>query len=320
MTPPSLALLAALAPALVCAAQPATEHRAELSSAGAALVYRVAPTDLTVAQRVRVELSVTAPAGWSVSWPAVGEKLGRATVVDTTDTRDGAAQTRTYTLEPFLPGEDTIPPLSVSVSPRDPQAGAAPVTLTTEPVTLSIRALLAESDADAPVEPQLRDVRDDAGASEGMPGWMIGALAALVPGALGIAYVLATRRRAAPADPASAALARIDAIAAGPAPGSSPQRNAALDDLASAARAFLQSRGVSDAVGAATPDLATRLSSHPVFNAAPARLTELLSAIDAARFDPRSQGVAPPTLAAELGAVLRPALAPPPQPPAGGAA
>lgn len=294
------------------------EYRAELSSGGATLVYRVVPTQLTVAQRVQVQLTVEAPAGWSVSWPAVGEKLGRATVVDTADNREGLKQTRTITLEPYLPGDDTIPALSVSVSPRDPQAGAAPVTLTTMPVPLAIRALIGEGDTQNPFEAELRDARSPEEA-----GWLWKYWNALRPrtrarirnGALfGGVFVVAgvvaliVRRKPEPVDDhAGTALARLDALAAGPAASSHAARDAALDQIGAAARDFLQARGVASAVGASTPELASRL---PASNPGTPRIVELLSGVDSARFDPRNQTQAPGPLAAQLAAVLRSTFAP----------
>jgi hypothetical protein len=285
------------------------DYRAELSNAGVTLVYHVTPTDLTVAQRIRFELAVTAPPGWSVTWPAVSDKLGRATVVDTSDGRDGLKQTRTYTLEPYLPGDDTLPALSVSASPRDPQAGADPVTLTTEPVPLTIRALLPDSDPTDPskLDPRLRDPRDLA-APPRMTPWLIGAGAAAATALIALGFVLASRKRTPPADPAAAALARIEAIAAA-APASTPQRDAALDALALAAREYLQARSVPDALGAATPELVARISRVPAIAPVAPQLTALLARVDAARFDPRHQALAPGALAAELASLLRSTIA-----------
>lgn len=310
-TPPT----PAQAPAVDAATVPPAsgEYRAELSNSDATLTYLVSPTDLVVAQRIRLELTVTAPAGWSVSWPAVGERLGRATVVDTSDRRDGLKQTRIIVLEPYLPGADTIPPLSVSASPRDPQSGAAPVTLTTEPVPLNIHALLADPKAEEMLDAELRPAH---GADDAASGWTpgrIGVAAALgvVSVAAAIGVIAALKRRRAPVDPAFAALARIEAVAGAPAPTSAPHRNRALDELSHAVREFLQARGVENAVGAATPDLAPRIARVPALAPLAGRVGELLGSIDSARFDPRRQGALPGAIASELAGVLRPALTPP---------
>ncbi len=306
MTPLSFVIIPAIV--LAAEAQPSGEYRSELSTGGVSLLYRVIPTDLTVAQRIRVELTVTVPPGWSVSWPAVGEKLGRAAVVETADARDANKHTRTFTLEPYLPGDDTVPALSVSASPRDPQTTAEPVTLTTESVPLTIKALLAETDADKPVDAQFRDARDDSGSKSGTPAWLIGAVGVSAMLATGI--VLASRRRVALPDLSRAALAKVDALAAAKPPATAADRNAALDQTAHAAREFLQARAVRNAIGTATTDLGARITSVPSLAPAAARITELLATIDSARFDPRHEGVAPGTIAAELAAVLRSTLAP----------
>jgi hypothetical protein len=300
MTTTALAVAAIVA----LAAQPAGEYRADRSARDVSLGYSVSPTDLTVAQRIVVTLRVTAPAGWSIAWPAVGEKLGRATVVSTTDARDGLTHTRTITLEPYLPGDDTIPSLSVSVSPRDPQAAASPVTLSTEPVKLTIRALLPDDPAQSLELPQLRGEREPAGSKPVPVAAIIGGAVALL-GAGVAGAVIATRRKPVAVDHAALALAAIDAVAAAPAPTSGAARNAALDELGAAARRFLQARGVAGAVGAATPDLAPMLARVPHVAAVADRLTALLTAIDAARFDPRRASEAPGPLAAQLAAVLR---------------
>lgn len=111
---------------------------------------------ITTAQRLELTLSVTAPFTDHVTLPGLNQDFGEFTLVDhqaTERTLAGKSMfgyRSTYLLEPFLPGEYTLPRLTVY---RQQEHGLA-TPLYTEPQTIMVHSVLG----DQPEKAKLLDI------------------------------------------------------------------------------------------------------------------------------------------------------------------
>lgn len=108
--------------------------------------------EMTTAQVLRLSLRVSAPDGYSVTPPAVGETIGDFAVLarDERPARLEAGRLifeMSYTLEPFLAGAYTIPSLEITYAKL---GGATPSVATTGELTVKVASLLAD---DAKLDP-----------------------------------------------------------------------------------------------------------------------------------------------------------------------
>lgn len=160
-------------------------------------------TQINAAQRIHLVLRASAPDGYALTMPGAGEKLGGFSVVETRDQAPALLAGRVvrevaFTLEPFLPGEYSIPALEVGYQQ---QSSGASGTAKTEPATISVTALVQD---DVKLDPgPIRGVV----APERVGSWaapILGALAGagLISGAGIVAY---RRRRKGPHGPTVAA-------------------------------------------------------------------------------------------------------------------
>jgi len=81
---------------------------------------RLASDAITIADQLTLDLSAVADEGIDVTFPKVQDKLGRFTLAGQTETESAlfsgnrVRHVKTYRLKPFLAGDYTIPPLTVS--------------------------------------------------------------------------------------------------------------------------------------------------------------------------------------------------------------
>ncbi len=148
------ALVAGLLALTACADKAATdvgEHAFDQTIQDGDLTIRThADKDaLTVADRVHLEFTITAPEQFAVELPERPESMGDFTIAQWTFTQRqiGAGGESTQTiharLEPFLPGESVIPSLEVvAVNPAGER-----IVLTTPAIPVTIRSVLAADDA-----------------------------------------------------------------------------------------------------------------------------------------------------------------------------
>ena len=108
-------------------------------SGDASLTVKASKDVITVADRLKLVLELTAPEGEAVAFPTPPEKLGEFTVIGTNDADpvlvEGARilHRRAYELDPFLPGEYEIPSLTVQIG-QDRQIETAPITIQVDSV------------------------------------------------------------------------------------------------------------------------------------------------------------------------------------------
>jgi len=133
----------------------AAAHEQTVESGPVELSVRAAPTELTVADRVRLSLTIEYDEATEIEWPdaaeALGEELALAAEEQSPPTITDEGRTRVrraYVLEPDLPGETTIGAFEIAW-----RAGGGEGTVRTEPVPITIRSLLQEDD-EAEVAPR----------------------------------------------------------------------------------------------------------------------------------------------------------------------
>ncbi len=240
-------------------------------------------TTMNAAQSLRVTLRVTSPAGVRVDLPPADGKLGGFAITSTDDraplaSSNGAdletTRVRTFTLEPFLPGEYTLPTFEVGWT-RD--ASREHGVVRTAPVAVRVVSLLPDGAKDAPPDPGT--IRE-AYAAPARTSTRAVVLAASVAGvALGGAGVWALRRRRRGVDLLDSLEHRVRDLRLAPGPGRSGLD--ACHELAGYVRLALADRVHPSAASLAPGELAQRLGAN---KASVRQGAELLERLDAARF------------------------------------
>ena len=106
---------------------------------------KVSRTRLSTAEELTLVLEAKAPEGWSVAFPQVHDSLDKFRVADRgmeiqrLDRNMNVIHTRNYTLEPFLSGDYTIPPLEISF---EEQGGVYFFSLISEEIAVEVASVL----------------------------------------------------------------------------------------------------------------------------------------------------------------------------------
>jgi len=159
---------------------------------------------VTIADTIRLLLHAEVDEGYEVEMPKFGENLEQFGIVDFLDSRPKLAEQgriaieRSYKLEPFLSGEYTIPPMTVTFRKSD-ESDTERHEVQSEPITIKVASLLPEDQAKLEIKEIAPPVR--------LPGrvrWPyyagFGASAALLALACGVLW-RRRRKRAAPPAP-----------------------------------------------------------------------------------------------------------------------
>jgi len=133
------------------AARDASALSSEASERSVSVSVRVRDASITTAARTELTVRTSAPESVSIESPDIARLL-----TDWTVTPDGPARrdvvgervvrTRTYRLEPFLPGEYSVPALAFDWSDEQTNESG---TLTTEPLAIIVTSVLDEGEQDA---------------------------------------------------------------------------------------------------------------------------------------------------------------------------
>jgi hypothetical protein len=164
---PLLALICALGLLLAgCRTSPPADHGApaappvseELASGELRVQLTLSSPQLSIADQLQLTLTATAPEDFEIDFPEFsGSALGDFTLTAATEAPkalDGAqlSQGRTLTLAPFLPGEYSIPAMTVSA--QDKQHPDQKATVTIPARTITVTSFLAKDEKD----PQITDI------------------------------------------------------------------------------------------------------------------------------------------------------------------
>lgn len=217
--PPRGVIVATLTLAFLLAVPVAARGQAaaRIASAG------ITPASATVGDRLTLAIVVEHDDAVAVEGPGFGGDFGGLEVVDIPPPRDedlpgGKRTTLTYTLTAFKTGDALVPPLTVTLRDTD----GSGVALTTDPLRVSIRSVLAPGDTSLrPLKPQLE--LGDTAPSPAVPALVVAVFAVLTA----FGYVLFRRAaqsrpphptaasipHAVPLPPEVEARAALDAIA-----------------------------------------------------------------------------------------------------------
>ncbi len=161
-------ILAALVALLAVSCSPPTPDAGEQEPEGIEKVYERGPVtlrvtidrkEISIAERVNLTLAVEARESYEVALPKFGEKLEQFGIVDYRTPqpklvdKDTVLHSKLYTLEPFLSGEYTIPPMTVHFWQKETEKENAHE-LETEALTVTVKSLLPEQLEDL----QIRDI------------------------------------------------------------------------------------------------------------------------------------------------------------------
>lgn len=259
------------------------------------VMVRLDKTAGTVAERYRLEIEASGPAGWSASWPAVEESVGDFAVAAVEEKPERGVpdagvergtrlvHERVYTLEPFLAGKRTIPAMTFTFKNDDP-AHVSVISISTEPIDTEVASVLElKSGGGAPALEPMRGVVDPE-PERGVPVWVIAAGGAVIVSLAGVALVAARRRRGtavAPLAAAEAARSRLIELAELdlPAFGTFEEHYTALADIL---RGFAAARfGLADS-DRTTEELLAELAGVP--GAEVEELRRLLGHLDEVKF------------------------------------
>ena len=164
----------------------------------ATVTSKVSSTTVRVAEPFTLEITVNAPTGSEVDFPAIGESMGRFDVTDQFDQADvpsvGEATQRTWTrqltLESIITGDLEIPSLEILV-----RSGDAAQTLKSETISIHVASVL-EDRADPTKFRDIKSVVDVAvpqPVSHAWLWWTLGGAGSVAAAALMLAAV--ARRR-----------------------------------------------------------------------------------------------------------------------------
>jgi LPXTG-motif cell wall-anchored protein len=151
------------------------------------VTLKVNRDQVTVADTVEVTLEAVAPEGESLRFPDLSGKLGDFTVLGSSESapllvgENRVVRRRVYELEPFLPGDYTVPELSVGFG----EGGS----IETESVTVVVASVLPEGAEN----PDIKDITPPV-SLPGLDPWIYAAIAALLAG-LGFLFWWKRRRK-----------------------------------------------------------------------------------------------------------------------------
>ena len=195
----------ALAVLLGCAGAGGSPNRAgdewglehAFANGGVEVVLGPAPTEISTAEWVLVEVAVLAAEGLTVRLPTAEQAVAGGLEVARTHTMPPALQegelvrwVRRFEMQPFLAGDYQVPGLAVTVAGDD---GETAVTIHTEPVDLTVTSVLGGAEE----TPRLQEVAEPMPAPPRVGRLLLFAALAIVAAGVVAAVVVIVRQRAA---------------------------------------------------------------------------------------------------------------------------
>ena len=171
------------------------------------LTLKVSRREITAADRVELVLEALAPEEQQVEFPSFDDKLGEFAVVDSRTSAPRLVEggrvltAKSFELEPFLPGQYTLPALTVRHGPKGADEDAIRSIETTEQ-TIDVKSVLPDSAE----QPDIKEIAPPVDLPSEHRWWLYAGLALIVLALAGGYYFWRRRRRdqaeAAPAPPA----------------------------------------------------------------------------------------------------------------------
>ena len=167
------------------------------------LTLKVSRREITVADRIELVLEALAPEEEQIEFPAFEEKLEEFQIVNSRTSAPKLVEggrvlaSKSFELEPFLPGKYTIPAMAVRFGPKDAGEDGKQSIETTEQ-TIDVKSVLPESAE----EPDIKEIAPPLD----LPGehrWWLYVAAALAVLALAAGYYFWKRRQSGHAEAAT---------------------------------------------------------------------------------------------------------------------
>lgn len=284
----------------------------EAMEAGVAIRVTIAVdrTELTVADRVVLTISMDVPPGVMVQLPKLDEFAG-FTHVSTTESTGGSVAasgvTREYrvVLEPFLAGEKTIPVLEITaqvpasgVITNGRKAGPTTIALKSQPMTIVVRAIAPkDADANTPLKSAPVVLPGSVPESETQKLILMIAAGTGIGTAIAGGVIMSRRRTGRAVSPLQAALRELELIAGRSSTARISPEVAA--EIARVVRAYCVDGLMLASPGASNAELASTLrEASSIPDATGAEVAALLGQLDVLAFAPAaSQSLDDPTSA-----------------------
>lgn len=192
------------------------------------VVTTLTPAEPTIGDELVLEIRVTAKPDVEVLMPEFGEALDRYTIVDFVPKQmiadDGQSVfVQRYTLQPYLAGDQSIPPILIEFI--DHRAGHKPAPkdadayeILTDRIDFTVKSVLPAA-ASSELNPPLGRLRLNSGAKPNRVAWFVMGAAFVVLGLItGLLVVRSRRRRARRRSAYEIARTRLDQLLARPNP------------------------------------------------------------------------------------------------------
>jgi len=257
---------------------------------GVSVLVSADRSEITTADRLRLTLSLTTRDGTAVDWLPPKDRLGDFQIAESSQQKGVPVKGLTTTvyaflLEPFLDGTKAIPSLKFSY--REGAAATRQI-LTTEPIAIEVRSMLAtetEPTELAPIKPPLH-LPSPSSAGR----WVVTGMAGLLAIGYPLAFVMArraSRRHTQSLDPVDVVKHRLADLRSridlqGPDDGQMSKSIAG--ELAASLREYLSALVHEDVRGLLTHELADRVRKRTAASSSTEEALQVLGALDQQRF------------------------------------
>lgn len=114
----------------------------EMHSGKMAVLLTLSSLEISVAEKLLLTLEVNAPEDYDINFPQFSGKVGDFTLASTKSTPkelkgDRVRQKRTYVLMPYLPGQYTIPPITINAIEKYPGSDKTEVIIPAHVITIT---------------------------------------------------------------------------------------------------------------------------------------------------------------------------------------
>lgn len=158
------------------------------------VVVLVSKDDLTSVEELELILQTRAAENWKVQFPEISDKIGKFQVVQRgtedreLDRDENLVTTRRYTLEPFLPGDYSIPPLQISFGQKGTEY---PFSMETGEIPISVTSVLPPQVG----EQQIEEVAGPEEQPRAVWPWIVGGFGLVTVAGAGTTLGLWARRK-----------------------------------------------------------------------------------------------------------------------------
>ncbi len=177
----------------------------EKESGPVKLSVRMTPAEPTIGDELRLVIRAEAEADVELLMPEFGEALSRYTIIEFVPSKNIAAngttvETQTYTLQPFVSGPQSIPPILVEFVDNRPGKQSAPddfdaYEILTDRIQFNVKSVL--DDSDNSLRPPMGELQLIESKSQSPIYWIVGFGIALLLAVLALIFIWRNSKRGA---------------------------------------------------------------------------------------------------------------------------